>query len=91
MIRARLDTHELHKTRVSVKYRRKEVLGRTPCSNRPLTISGSIISFSSISLTFGPTTSVAKRATEEHVSYEREYTYWRQVERTGLPEHLLLV
>lgn len=40
-----------------------ELETRTPCSNSPFMMSGSIISFSSISRTLGPTTSDAKRRT----------------------------
>ena len=38
-------------------------IDRTPCSNNPLMTSGSIVSFSSISRTFGATTSFANRRT----------------------------
>ena len=42
--------------------------GLTPWSKRPFITDGSIISLSSISRTFGPTTSVANRLTKEKIS-----------------------
>jgi len=55
-----------------------------PCSNNPFIISGSIISFSSISRTFGATTSFANRRTESRnisSSSERVSKEFRKVGR----------
>ena len=46
--------------------------GLTPWSKRPFITDGSMISLSSISRTFGPTTSVANRLTKE-VSQSRRF------------------
>jgi hypothetical protein len=58
----------------------------TPFSKRPLMISGSICSFSSISLTLGPMTSSAYRFTAHQLSSDRY-----RCKLTSLSDHFLLL